>query len=746
MKTVTKSKFLAFFAVIALFSAVIFAGGCDGSSSSSPSKTISAGVLSGEMDEIFEKELKEEGVVFETLSLDSSPTKLIVVGEGAAIDETQLEYLGNALASGSVVAFEEASKEQLAQFGEMLGTPLDVYGADDGIYFTAVSTHGGHTHIYLLGKDYETKFEVKDEVKVIEPTEEEKKKELEEAEKEGETDSDVEEASGEVPEERELTAEERKQQVMDCHAGKLVEWINEGIEQETERVNEGSEEVARNLDGNSNSVNELSKCIGATVIGKPIFDPKYELHNESGKEFGKGNFETPRFLWASANPTIMIWSIHKFEDNTDYYYVKNEFTADPSNAELPKYCPELTTRKERDGWLNGWYDYSKQGIEKLFYGNNPRDKGFFWYFDGYIYHGYPEPNYYNTVQPLDKGIYRAWSVKYSWFRKDSFWLNYMKELYTEAVPTNELNNADLYMLEHKPNQSTRTETRVTETSSWNVGGNIGITPQWEKEQPKKNQNLQGLPFAGMLPIGLSAGGGKTTTRERNVKDCYLYSGVYQIGGKHVSPTVRYEFYDFGDPQRRMSRSNNLHSDSQDDTSPVSRTSFTVTSDWLWKFDSKKLRALTPEQRSFTSNFDYITAGTSDRAGGSLVQVGKSKRFSQKVLLPLSPSLVAQNLKANAFSGSGKKDYTTISTDSKAKTDGVAVQVFSSDEWTVTSNQEWCRPQVKQGEWQPATVKLLNLTIDANDTTTQRTAEVTFTSKGEKKYCRVEVVQSAGKAR
>ena len=35
MKTVTKSKFLAFFAVIALFSAVIFAGGCDGSSSSS---------------------------------------------------------------------------------------------------------------------------------------------------------------------------------------------------------------------------------------------------------------------------------------------------------------------------------------------------------------------------------------------------------------------------------------------------------------------------------------------------------------------------------------------------------------------------------------------------------------------------------------------------------------------------------------------------------------------------------------
>ena len=35
MKSVTKSKFLAFFAVIALFSAVIFAGGCDGSSSSS---------------------------------------------------------------------------------------------------------------------------------------------------------------------------------------------------------------------------------------------------------------------------------------------------------------------------------------------------------------------------------------------------------------------------------------------------------------------------------------------------------------------------------------------------------------------------------------------------------------------------------------------------------------------------------------------------------------------------------------
>ncbi|MBQ0055463.1 MAG: hypothetical protein KBS54_04880 [Synergistaceae bacterium] len=38
MKTAAKSKFLAFFAVIALFSAVIFAGGCDGSSSSSSSK------------------------------------------------------------------------------------------------------------------------------------------------------------------------------------------------------------------------------------------------------------------------------------------------------------------------------------------------------------------------------------------------------------------------------------------------------------------------------------------------------------------------------------------------------------------------------------------------------------------------------------------------------------------------------------------------------------------------------------
>ena len=245
MKTAARSKFLAIFAVIALFSAVIFAGGCGGSSSSSPSEKISAEILDGKMDEIFETALKDNGVGFETVSSETSPAKLIIVGEGAAIDEKQLEYLENALASGSVVAFEEASKEQLAQFGEMLGTPLDIYGADNGIYFTAVSTHGGHTHIYLLGKDYETKFEVKDEVKVIEPTEEEKKEALEEAEKEGDAEGDVEEASGEAPKERELTSEGGKQEVVYYHAKELVKWINEGIEQETERANEGSEKMKR---------------------------------------------------------------------------------------------------------------------------------------------------------------------------------------------------------------------------------------------------------------------------------------------------------------------------------------------------------------------------------------------------------------------------------------------------------------------------------------------------------------------
>ncbi|MDO4987719.1 MAG: BACON domain-containing protein [Synergistes sp.] len=734
-KAATKSKCLAFLAVITLFSAVIFAGGCNGSSSSAPS-----GVLSGKVGEAFEEKLRLGDVKVGELNLDLPPAELVIVRKGTAVGDKQLEYLGNALSSDSVVAFEEASKKQLKQFGDMLGTPLDAYGAEDGIYFTAVSTHGGHTHIYLLGKDYEKEFIVSEDVKIIEPTEEEKEKELEEAEKEGDASisGGVEEASGVSSEERKLTDEERKQQVVEYHAEELAKWIKEGIADETELANESRKEVISNIAGNTNSVNELSKCIGATIIGREIFDPRYTVHDG----FEKGNFDTPHFVWAPVKPKVMIWSIHKFEDNTDYYYVQYTAVADPSNAELPNYT-SYADRKVRDAWLVGWYSYRAQDVEKLFRGNNPRDKNFFWYFSDYIYHGYPEPNYHNSGQLTDRGIYRAWSVTYSAFTKDSFWLNYMKELSTYAVPTDALNNAGLELIKYSPTESTHTEKTVTETSTWNVGGNIGITPQWaKKSQPQSN----GLPFAGlMVPIGISAGGGKTTQTSRVVKDCYLYSGVYQMGSKYVSPHVRYEFYDFNDEHRRMSRWHHRHGSMQDDTSLVSRTGFNVVSDWLWRFDSKELRNLTPDQRSFTANFIYTTAGTSDRAGASKVHVGETETFSQKVVLPLPPSLVAQNPKANVFNGSGEKDYTTISTDSKKKTDGVAIQVFSSTEWTVESDQPWCRPQVPQGEWQPADVKLLNLTVDANNSTTQRTADVTFRSKGEKnKYCRVKVIQSAGK--
>ncbi len=715
-KSVTKSKFLAFFAVIALFSAVIFAGGCDGSSSSSPSKTISAGVLSGEMDEIFEKELKEEGVVFETLSLDSSPTKLIVVGEGAAIDETQLEYLGNALASGSVVAFEEASKEQLAQFGEMLGTPLDVYGADDGIYFTAVSTHGGHTHIYLIGKDYETKFDTEQTYNEIDDTK----------------DPEDDEPPHALTEEHkhELSAEEKKQLVLDYHAGELVDWINEGIEEATDFADKGGAEAVKAVTGKSSDDEaELKKYFNATTVYQKLFNRNGNMSDN----INSNAFNTVQVLWAPVEHHVAIYAIHSFEQDKDYYYVKYTSRTDPSTAKIRSYTslsPCRNMRKKFDGWLTGWWDWPIDGTEKLFYGNNPKDINFFWYFGSYVYHGYPEQNYYNLSLPKDDiGIYRAWN-KYA----STWWTNYIKEFSTTAVPTNELVNAGLIMHKHKPDESTKEKREITETSSWSISGNVGVQPKWEKVQ-KSPADTTGV-------IGISGGFSKTHQEKRDVLDCYLTASMQTVGDTYVAPSIRYEFYDFTDPDRKLTRSRCWRDGKLTDASAVSRSAFKSVSDWQWSFDSKKLRALTPEQRSFTVRSAYTTAGTRCSAGGSGNHVGFTWTSDVKAMLPIPPRLVAQNPKADGLKGSNTQDYTTISTDSKEKTDGVAVQIFSNEDWTVTSNQPWCRPQVKGP--QPKDLKLLNLTVDANDSTTQRTAKVTV--RAGTNYSTVEVVQSAGKAR
>ena len=69
-KAAAKSKCLAFLAVITLFSAVIFAGGCNGSSTStpSPSKTVSVEVLGGgKMDNVFAEALQKAGIIVEAL-------------------------------------------------------------------------------------------------------------------------------------------------------------------------------------------------------------------------------------------------------------------------------------------------------------------------------------------------------------------------------------------------------------------------------------------------------------------------------------------------------------------------------------------------------------------------------------------------------------------------------------------------------------------------------------------------------
>ena len=74
-KTVTKSKFLAFLAVIALFSAVIFAGGCGGSSSSNDKLTLSYDQDKDGLPDIFDeypqsasKQRYQEAKEFETLA------------------------------------------------------------------------------------------------------------------------------------------------------------------------------------------------------------------------------------------------------------------------------------------------------------------------------------------------------------------------------------------------------------------------------------------------------------------------------------------------------------------------------------------------------------------------------------------------------------------------------------------------------------------------------------------------------